>query len=217
MAEIGFRTPLPLTGKWVELVPLSAAHRVPLHYAARDPEVRKYLRHSPGTSIEEMDALIAAQLRAQAAGTDLPFTTLILPQRRPIGMTRYIGIEREDRSVEVGGTWLDSSYWRTPVNTETKYLLFRHAFETEGVHRLQLQTDLRNERSQRAIERLGAVREAVLREDVRLADGYVRSSVYYSVLAHEWPTVRARLESMLRRPWTSPPPEGGVPPGGGSR
>ena len=119
-------------------------------------------------------------------------------------MTNFLHIDRENQSVEVGGTWLDSGFWRTPFNTESKYLLFRHAFEVERVNRLQLQTDLRNERSQRAIERLGAVREAVLREDVQLADGYFRSSVYYSVLASEWPAVRARLEASLARPWNRP-------------
>jgi len=227
MAELGFRTPITLTGRYVELVPLSTAHRVPLRYAARDPEVRRYLRNGPGATLEEMDALIARLLAWQTDGTDLPFTTLALPERRPIGMTRYLRIARSDRSVEVGGTWLDSEYWRTPINSETKYLLFRHAFEVEKVHRLQLQTDLRNERSQRAIERLGAVQEAVLREDVLLPGPYYRSSVIYSVLADEWPAVKRRLEGFLERPWEAPAagarrrgaPPGTAPPGtdGGSR
>lgn len=208
MAESGFRPPLTLPGRYVELVPLSAAHRVPLHYAARDPEIRRYLRNGPGSTIEEVDGLIAKLLAAQADGTDLPFTTLGLPDRRPIGMTRYLRIEREDRSVEIGGTWLDSHYWRSPINTESKYLLLRHAFEVEKVHRVQLQTDLRNERSQRAIERLGAVREAVLREDVLLPGPYYRSSVIYSVLEGEWPTVQRRLEGFLARPWNGAPDAG---------
>jgi len=202
MNEIGFRTPLTLGGKYVELVPLSPAHRVPLHFAARDPEVRRYLRNGPGATLEELDARIAWLLARQADGTDLPFTILALPERRPIGMTRYLRIDREDRSVEVGGTWLDSAHWRSPLNTESKYLLFRHAFEVEHVHRLQLQTDLRNERSQRAIERLGARREAVHRDDVLLPEGIYRTSVVYSVLEDEWPTVKRRLEEFLARPWS---------------
>jgi N-acetyltransferase len=210
MAELGFRGPITLTGHYVELVPLAPAHRVPLRFAARDPEVRRLLRNGPGSTLEEMDGLIAKLLRAEAEGTDLPFTTLSLPERRPIGMTRFLRIEREDRSVEVGGTWLDSTYWRTPINTESKYLLFRHAFEVERVHRVQLQTDLRNERSQRAIERLGAVREAVLREDVLLPGPYYRSSVIYSILEAEWPAVKRRLEGFLEKPWVPVVPSGSI-------
>jgi len=208
MAASAFRPPLTLTGRYVELVPLSTAHRVPLRYAARDPEVRKYLRRGPGETLSDLDALIALLLEAQSAGTDLPFTVLRLPDRRPVGMTRYLRIAREDRAVEIGGTWIDSEVWRTPINTESKLLLLRHAFERENVHRVQLQTDSRNERSQRAIERLGAVREAVLREDVLLPGPYYRSSVIYSILEGEWPGVKRRLETFLARPW---PPENAVP------
>jgi len=201
MEADGFRAPRTLPGRYVELVPLVAAQRVPLLYAARDPEVRRYLRNGPGTTLTEIDGLIALLLERQRLGTDLPFTTLRLPDRRPIGMTRYLRIERPDRAVEIGGTWLDSEFWRTPINTESKYLLLRHAFEDERVHRVQLQTDSRNERSQRAIERLGAVREAVLREDVLLPGPYYRSSVIYSILEPEWPAVKRRLEGSLARPW----------------
>ena len=204
MGPKSFRRPITLTGRYVELVPLKKAHRDAVRVAARDPQVGRYLRHGPGRSLEEMDGLIDELLRAQAEGTDLPFTTCVLPERRPVGMTRYLRIDRANQWVEIGGTWLDSAFWRTPVNTESKYLLLRHAFEGEGAHRVQFQTDLRNERSQRAIARIGAVREGVLREDVVLPDGYVRSSVYYSVLGSEWPGVKQRLETFLARPWDPP-------------
>jgi RimJ/RimL family protein N-acetyltransferase len=148
-----------------------------------------------------MDALIALLLERQKAGTDLPFTTVLRADDRPVGMTRFLHIDRTNLSVEVGGTWLDSALWRTPVNTESKFLLFRYAFETEKVHRVSLRTDLRNERSQRAIARLGAVREAVFRDDRLLADGSFRSSVAYGILASEWPRVRSGLEGMLAHEW----------------
>lgn len=199
MGELEFPTGLTLTGRHVALVPVEPSHAAALHHAARDPEVGRYLRHGPGATVESTASLIEWQLAAQRAGTDLPFTVLALPERTPIGMTRYLAIDRENRSVEVGGTWIDSALWRTATNTESKYLLLRHAFEREAVHRVQFQTDLRNERSQRAIERLGAVREAVLRDDVILPDGHLRSSVYYSVLTSEWPAVKQRLESFLAR------------------
>ncbi|HXW67633.1 MAG TPA: GNAT family protein [Thermoplasmata archaeon] len=201
MDASSFRTPLTLRGRYTELSPLAASDRDALFAASRDPEVFRYLRTGPVENPSELDVIISGLLAAQAAGTDLPFTTRLLPDRRPIGMTRFLRIDRADESVEVGGTWLAREFWRTPVNTETKLLLLRHAFEVEHAHRVQLQTDLRNERSQRAIARLGAQREGVLREDVRLPDGYRRSSVYFSILAPEWPAVRDRLTRALERPW----------------
>lgn len=102
-----------------------------------------------------------------------------------------------NRHVEIGWTWLARACWRTPLNTECKYLLLKHAFEDWQCIRVQLKTDLRNERSQRAIERLGAVREGVLRKAVIVKDGYQRTSVYYSILDDEWAEVKARLEGFL--------------------
>ncbi len=196
-----FRHPLTLSGRYVELVPLERGHRDALFSIASLPEVWRYLRHGPVRAPEDLDQVISALLESRDAGTDLPFTTRLLPEHRPIGMTRFLRIDRVNQGVEIGGTWLDPAWWRTPINTETKLLLLRHAFEQEGAHRVQLQTDLRNERSQRAIARLGAAREGILRDDVLLVDGTFRSSVYFSVLAPEWPAVRSRLESALARPW----------------
>jgi RimJ/RimL family protein N-acetyltransferase len=195
------RTPFTLTGRYVELVPLERDQREPLRAAAADPQIGRFLRNGPGHSAGEMDHLIDTLLAAHAAGTDLPFTIRLLPDHRTVGMTRFLRIDRENDWVEVGGTWLDSAYWRTPVNTESKLLLLHHAFEIENVRRVQFQTDLRNQRSQAALARLGAVREGVLREDVRLPDGHFRSSVYYSIVRSEWPVVKSRLEASLARPW----------------
>jgi len=200
-----FRTPVTLSGRWVRLVPLDPVHAPALRAAARDPEIRQYLLNGPGETLEETQALIALRLQGKKAGTDLPFATLWAADDRPIGMTGYLHIDRTNRSVEIGGTWLDSAFWKTPVNTESKYLLLRHAFDTEKVHRVSLRTDLRNERSQRAIARLGAVREAVFRDDQLRPDGSYRTTVVFGILVSEWPKVRAGLESMLAREWTVPP------------
>lgn len=197
-----FRTYPTLAGRFVRLDPLDPAHREPLAEAARDPEVRRYILTAPGTTPDEMGHVIRTLLDRRAEGTDLPFTTVRLSDSKPVGMTRYLNIDRPNDTVEVGGTWLDRTLWRTPFNTESKYLLLTHAFETEAAHRVYLKTDLRNERSQRAIERIGAVREAVLREHILLPDGQYRSSVYYSILAGEWPKVKRDLERQLARPWT---------------
>jgi len=201
----GFRPPVTLTGRWVRLVPLSLDHAPDLREAARDPEVRRYLLHGPGETPEQMRALIAYRLEQQRVGVDLPFTTVLRATDRPVGMTGFIHIDRTNQSVEVGGTWLDSALWRSPLNTESKYLLFRYAFETGRVHRVWLQTDLRNERAQRAIARAGALREATFREDKIRPDGSYRSSVYYGILVSEWSRVRDALESMLAREWKTSP------------
>jgi len=114
-----------------------------------------------------------------------------------VGSTRYLDIVPAHKAVEIGWTWLTPSVWRTSINTECKYLLLRHAFETAGAIRVCLKTDSRNLRSQAAIERIGGVREGVLRRHRILPDGYRRDSVYYSIIDEEWPAVKARLEAML--------------------
>jgi RimJ/RimL family protein N-acetyltransferase len=201
-----FRPPVTLRGAHVTLVPLEARYRDAYVEAGRDPEVHRYLFNPPGRTPEEVAEYIATLLRRQAEGTDLPFSVQRNPGHRIVGGARFLHIDRAQGSAEIG-TWLDSEVWRTPVNTEIKFLLLRFAFEGEGAHRIALQTDLRNERSQRAISRLGATREGVLREDRVAPGGHRRSSVVYSILADEWPSVRRRLERELARPW----PAGSVP------
>ena len=201
MTELEFRPPVVLDGSRVRLIPLAAAHAPELAAAADDPDIWTFLPYGPCRTPESMAGLIATLLSRQSAGTDLAFTVQLRSTGRLCGMTRYLSIDRVNRWVEIGGTWYAKELWRTPVNTEAKRLLLAHAFETEGVHRVQLKTDLRNDRSQRAIARLGAVREGILREHVRMPDGYARSSVVYGIVRDEWPMVRGRLDSYLRRPW----------------
>jgi N-acetyltransferase len=199
-----FRPPLTLTGRYVELVPLERSHAAETWEAASDPDVTRYLRSGPVSSAADMERCIDDLLAGQTQGTDLPFTTRLRSSGRAIGMTRYLRIDRPCEWVEIGGTWIDPRFWRTPVNTEAKLLMLRHAFEVETAHRVQLQTDLRNARSQTAIARLGAQREGVIREDVVMPDGYRRSSVIFSILAREWPEVERRLTKFLEPGWTAP-------------
>ncbi len=205
MDSRSFRTSVSLRGAYVALVPLERSHRLELHEAARDPAIGRFLVDGPGSTLEEVDALIDLVLGFQARGEVLAFTTVRLPDRVAVGMTRYLNIDRPNESVEIGGTWLDSSLWRTPLNTEAKYLMLAHAFEVEKAHRVQLLTDLRNERSQRAIARLGATREGVTREHRIVRSGYRRSSVVFSILVDEWPRVKSRLEGFLGRSWPPAP------------
>jgi N-acetyltransferase len=204
MAGTGFLPPLTLEGRYVDLVPLEMSHAQGLAEAGADPDIWRFMTVGPRLTLDSMRDLITLLLQRQADRTDLDFTVIDRTDRHPIGMTRYLEIDRGHRRAEIGGTWYAPRFRRTPVNTECKRLLLTHAFDEEGVQRVQFKTDLRNLRSQRAIERLGAQREGVLRDHMLLPDGYVRSSVVYSILRSEWPTVRARLDGLLERPWVPP-------------
>jgi RimJ/RimL family protein N-acetyltransferase len=171
-----------------------------LTVVGQDDALWAYIPYAPVRSEADMRAWVRDMLARQARGGDLPLAVMDLATGRAIGATRYLDIQPAHRAVEIGGSWYGRAYQRTAVNTESKYLLLRHAFETLGCLRVQFKTDLRNERSQRAIERLGAVREGVLRHNLIMPDGHVRDSIYYSILAEEWPAVKARLEARLGQP-----------------
>ncbi len=191
--------PITLTGRVVRLEPLTEAHVADLTVAGQDASIWRFMRYGTIRTAEQMAGLVRDLLRRQAQNTDLPFTVIHLATGRAIGMTRYLDIQPANRGLEIGGTWYAVAYQQTAVNTECKYLLLRHAFEDLGCIRVQIKTDLRNEWSQRAIERIGAVREGLLRNHIVLPDGTIRSSVIYSVLAEEWPAVKARLEEQRER------------------
>jgi RimJ/RimL family protein N-acetyltransferase len=191
--------PVVLIGKHVRLEPLSEAHIPGLTIAGDDPSIWRYMLYGEVTSDDKMADWVRDILSRKAAGTDQPFAVIHLASGKIAGATRFMEIRPAHRGLEIGGTWYAKEFQRTPVNTETKYLLLRHAFEVLDCIRVQLKTDLRNERSQRAIERLGAVREGVLRNHMILEGGIYRHSVYYSILINEWPAVKARLEGMLVR------------------
>jgi RimJ/RimL family protein N-acetyltransferase len=146
---------------------------------------------------EQMTVFVRQVLAGQAQGTDLPFAVIHQETGRAVGCTRYMAIQRQHRGLEIGGTWYAPAHQRTGVNTECKFLLLRHAFEMLGCLRVQLKTDLRNERSQKAIERIGAIKEGVLRKCLIMPDGYARSTVVYSILDDEWPGVKGRLERLM--------------------
>ena len=199
-ATQSYTTPLQLAGRRVTLSPLTLEHTPDLFVALNnDAELWAYLPARMPGSVADMAAWVETALEMQRQGQRVPFAVIDNACGRAIGSTSYLDLSEEHRHVEIGWTWYARPYWRTAVNTECKSLLLRHAFETLGCIRVQLKTDLRNERSQRAIERIGAQREGVLRNHMILPDGYYRQSVYYSVLDTEWPTVKQRLEELLAR------------------
>lgn len=193
-----YNTPVTLQGKWARLEPLSLEHAPGLFQIAQDEDIWRHMPVPTPTNEADVRAWIQEALDIQLRGLFLPFAIIDLATNKAIGSTRYLDISPHDRHVEIGWTWLAKSYWRTPLNTECKYMLLQHAFETLGCIRVSLKTDLRNERSQRAIERLGAVREGVLRRVVIMHDGYQRSSVYYSILDDEWPAVKFALREKMK-------------------
>jgi RimJ/RimL family protein N-acetyltransferase len=188
-------TPVTLEGRHVRLEPLSLAHVEPL-YAASDPELWRWTL-TQIASMEDMRTYVEAALEAQRAGTALPFATIDPSSGEIIGSTRFGNIDLANHHLEIGWTWLRRDRQRTACNTEAKYLMLRHAFDVLGCVRVELKTDVLNERSRAAILRIGAIEEGTLRAHLKTASGRMRDSVYYSILAREWPAVRARLEAML--------------------
>ncbi len=191
--------PVTLTGKHVRLEPMTLEHVEPLAEIGIGHEFWDFMVYGKMENAEDMRGWVTDILARAEKGTDLPFVAIHLASGRVAGATRYLNIMPNDRGLEVGGTWYGPEFQRTAVNTECKYLLFTHAFETLGAIRLQLKTDSRNERSQRAIERIGAVKEGVLRNHMILPDGIIRHSVFYSILNSEWEGVKKRLEERLAK------------------
>ena len=190
--------PVILAGRVVRLEPLSEAHISDLAKVGLEQEIWHFMRYGKVETIEQLSNWVHELLELQAEGTDLPFAVISLVSGRAIGSTRYLEIDHLNRSLEIGGTWYGLDYQGKLVNTECKYLLLRHAFEVLGCVRVWFKTDSRNLRSQHAIERLGAVKEGVLRNHMTLPDGYIRDSVMYSILPQEWPGVKQQLEERLK-------------------
>jgi RimJ/RimL family protein N-acetyltransferase len=192
--------PVILAGRHVRLEPLDDAHAPGLLAVGRDPAVFRHMLRPAFTGRDDVRAFLDAARAAAAAGTQLPFAILALPGGEVAGSTRYLNISTGDSGLEIGWTFLGASFQRTAVNTECKYLLLSHAFETLGAVRVQLKTDVRNERSRRAIERLGAVFEGVLRKYQLTQGDRHRDTALYSILDDEWPAVRLRLREKLAAP-----------------
>ncbi|NUQ86123.1 MAG: GNAT family N-acetyltransferase [Anaerolineales bacterium] len=191
--------PVVLSGKFVRLEPLSEAHIPGLTEIGSGQDFWNFMLYGDIQTEADMRNWVLDIMARGKRGTDLPFAVIHLASGRVAGATRYLNIVPKDRGLEIGGTWYGTEFQRTAVNTECKYLLLTHAFEVLGCIRVQLKTDLLNERSQRAIERIGAVREGVLRNHMILPDGRIRHSVFYSIIDSEWEGVKKRLEEMLDR------------------
>jgi RimJ/RimL family protein N-acetyltransferase len=186
-----------MEGNVVRLEPLTLEHAEELAPVALDPELWRFTISQVNT-LDELRGYIREALDGQRAGTAEPYLIRERATGRAIGSSRYGNIDRHHKRVEIGWTWIGRAWQRTAVNTETKLLMLRNAFETLGCIRVEFKTDVLNEKSRNALRRIGAREEGVFRRHMITASGRLRDSVYFSIIAEEWPDVRTRLETMLR-------------------
>ena len=186
-------TPVVLRGKEVRLEPLGLIHAQGLYNRGR---VEADWTHLPRSCFVDLADTRHWIDEALAVEGQLPFAIVETAKDKVIGSTRYLNIRPEHRSLEIGWTWPGQNWQRTAINTETKLLLLSHAFEKLGCVRVDFKTDTRNERSQRALQRIGATKEGVLRNHMIVQDDFVRDSVYFSVISSEWLEIKERLERL---------------------
>ncbi|OUD08713.1 N-acetyltransferase [Marivivens niveibacter] len=190
--------PVTLSDSAVTLAPLSADYAGPLQTAAADGDMWKlwytFIPHP-----DDVEAEIERRLSLQKTGSMLPFVVLDA-SGRAVGMTTYMNIDASNKRVEIGSTWICKSAQRGPLNTQAKRLLLAHAFDDLGCIAVELRTHFMNHQSRRAIERLGAKLDGVLRSHMVMKDGSLRDTCVYSIVEHEWPMVRAHLDWQLTKP-----------------
>jgi len=192
--------PVTLDGQYVRLEPLSLRHHGQLCAVGLNADIWRWNPRTPVLTPAQMHAYIETALQQQANGGSLPFATIDKAAGHAVGSTRFADIDVANRRLEIGHTWIAPRWQRTFVNTEAKYLMLRHAFETLGCIRVELKTDSLNQRSRNAILRIGAQEEGTFRNHMVTASGRIRHSVYFSIIDAEWPTAKERLEAKLIRP-----------------
>ena len=199
-APLNIATPLKLEGSVVWLEPLRAEHAGLFWDVAHQDldDIFRWIPYSMKTR-EDFERLIQTAFAEQQRGDSIVFATVERASGRAIGSTRFMNIDRNNRRVEIGSTWIAPAWQRSAVNTEAKYLMLRHAFEVWNCMRVELKTDALNEKSRNAIRRIGAQEEGTLRKHLITHTGRVRDTVYFSILDTEWPSVKRELEAKLVR------------------
>ena len=190
--------PVTLEGEHATLVPLNRSHLDDLAEATKDGELWK-LWYTVVPTAEDMAGEIDRRLGLQEAGSMLPFTTIENATGQAVGMTTYMNIDAASKRVEIGSTWNRKRVQRGPMNTECKFMLLRHAFETLDCIAVEFRTHFFNHQSRGAIERLGSKLDGVLRNHMVMADGSFRDTCCYSIIASEWPTVKTHLSYQMSR------------------
>lgn len=198
---MGWPEPFSVSGEHVSVVPLELAHADELKQAAADGELHQ-LWYTRIPAPQDVEAEIARRLNLQRQGFILPFAVCETSTGRAVGMTSFMNIDAPNRRVEIGSTWVRKSVQRTPLNTECKLLLLQHAFEQLDCVCVELRTHFMNTQSRKAIERLGAKLDGVLRANMIMQNGTIRDTAVYSIIASEWPSVKANLQFQLAKPRT---------------
>jgi len=204
IAKPSIAYPVALESRSVLLEPLSLKHLDDFCAEGLDPELWRWTM----ISVREpagMRSYIEKALEDARAGTAAPFAIIARSTGHAVGSTRYGNIASEHRRLEIGWTWLSRAWQRTPFNTETKYLLLRHAFEALGCIRVEFKADVLNLRSREALRRVGAVEEGIFRHHLITDTGRIRDTVYYSIIDRDWPEVKKLLEAKIARPWRDHP------------
>jgi len=196
VADVLVVKPVTLTGQVARLEPIGQEHAEDLVQAASDRAIWRYIALDP-TSIESMQAWINSSIAEREAGSVHRFAIIEQASNTAVGSTSLFDIRPADRGLEIGWTWLGKDLQRTGINSECKFLLLRHCFEDLGAIRVQLKTHRLNFKSRRAIERIGAPFEGILRNHTIMPDGTYRDSAYYSVIENEWPAVKRHLSLIL--------------------
>jgi RimJ/RimL family protein N-acetyltransferase len=198
-AESPWAVPVTLVGRRVRLEPLSASHLDDLALVGLDPAIWTWTIARPADR-EGLRAWLDAALANAATGHEMPFATVDIASGRAIGSSRFLNIVPEHRRLEIGWTWVGTSFQRTGANREAKLLQLGHAFETLGANRVEFKTDSRNEKSRAALLGIGATFEGIFRNHIVMPDGPLRHSAWYAVVVEDWPAVKDRLERLLDRP-----------------
>jgi RimJ/RimL family protein N-acetyltransferase len=189
--------PYALQGHYVRLEPLTPAHHPALCEAGLVEELWRWTPLQITTPLE-MQVYIDATLSARDKELEYPFVTIDFQSNKVIGSTRFMNIDAKNRRLEIGSTWIMPGYQRTPINTEAKYLMLRHAFEHLNCLRVEFKTDVLNMKSRTAILRIGAKQEGVFRNHLITQSGRVRDTIWFSIIDTEWPEVKTNLEHRLR-------------------
>jgi RimJ/RimL family protein N-acetyltransferase len=190
--------PLTLEGSTIRLEPIRREH-AELFWEVAQNDLEDIFRWIPYSmkARDDFQRLIDKAFTEQERGESIVFATVERASGQVVGSTRFMNIDRPNRRVEIGSTWIAPPWQRTAVNTEAKYLMLRHAFETWGCVRVELKTDALNQKSRNAILRIGAKEEGTLRRHVVTWTGRIRDSVYFSILDDEWPQVKAKLKARI--------------------
>jgi RimJ/RimL family protein N-acetyltransferase len=209
-APLNIVTPLTLEGSAVRLIPIRHEHAELFWVAAKDDleDIFRWIPY-PMRTVADFQRLVEKAFEEQERGESVVFATIERSSEKVMGSTRFMNIDRVNRRVEIGSTWIAPAWQRTAINTEAKYLMLRHAFEVWQCIRVELKTDALNQKSRHAILRIGAKEEGTLRKHLITWTGRIRDSVYFSILDSEWTEAKTRLEAMLGAPRTGPT-EGGV-------